>query len=455
MLVAVKGVEGEGRLFAAPGLLRSTPRRTTLVGAMTTIDLAYGRSGLTVDLPGAADVIEPRQQPGLADEAGALRRALRRPLAGPPLGELVQRGSSVAVVVCDITRPFPAARVLPVLLEELDPLGPGTVTVFVATGTHRQCTAAELERMLGSEVLGRCQILQHDAFDRARHRDLGTVPGTAVRALVEGGFLDHAVRITTGFIEPHFFAGFSGGPKMVAPGLAALETVLELHSAARIGDPRATWGVTAGNPVHDGVRAVASRAGVTFNLDVTLDRRHAITNAFAGELFASHAAGCRFAHRTAMVRVEAPYDVVVTTNSGWPLDQNLYQSVKGLSAAAHIVKEGGSIVLASECADGLPEHGGYGGLLRGASGPEAFLRALARQDAVVHDQWQVQVQAQIQRRARVFVKADGVTPDQLRTAWFEPVDDLAACVARELAAAGPGARLAVVPDGPQTIPYVG
>ena len=242
---------------------------------------------------------------------------------------------------------------------------------------------------------------------------------------------------------------------MVAPGLAALETVLELHSAARIGDPRATWGVTAGNPVHDGVRAVASRAGVTFNLDVTLDRRHAITNAFAGELFASHAAGCRFAHRTAMVRVEAPYDVVVTTNSGWPLDQNLYQSVKGLSAAAQIVKEGGSIVLASECSDGLPEHGGYGGLLRGASGPEAFLRALARQDAVVHDQWQVQVQAQIQRRARVFVKADGVTLDQLRTAWFEPVDDLAACVARELAAAGPGARLAVVPDGPQTIPYVG
>jgi nickel-dependent lactate racemase len=213
--------------------------------------------------------------------------------------------------------------------------------------------------------------------------------------------------------------------------------------------------VTVGNPVHDGVRAIAGRAGVTFNLDVTLDRRHAITNVFAGELFASHGAGCRFAHQTAMVRVEAPYDVVVTTNSGWPLDQNLYQSVKGLSAAAQIVRQGGSIVLASECSDGLPEHGGYGGLLRGVGGPEAFLRALARQDVAVHDQWQVQVQAQIQRRARVFVKADGVTPSQLRAAWLEPVGDLTACVARELAAAGPGARLAVLPDGPQTIPYVG
>jgi nickel-dependent lactate racemase len=240
---------------------------------------------------------------------------------------------------------------------------------------------------------------------------------------------------------------------MVAPGLAALETVLELHSAARIGDPRATWGVTHGNPVHDGVRAIAGRADVTFNLDVTLNRRHAITNVFAGELFASHAAGCRFAHQTAMVGVEAPYDVVVTTNSGWPLDQNLYQSVKGLSAAAQIVRQGGTIVLASECADGLPEHGGYGGLLREAAGPAAFLRQLARQQVATHDQWQVQVQAQIQRKARVLVKADGVTHEQLRAAWFEPVDDLAACVARELAAAGPAARLAVVPEGPQTIPY--
>jgi nickel-dependent lactate racemase len=422
---------------------------------MTTVELAYGRTGLTVDLPPGADVIEPRRLPGLADEAAALRRALREPLAGPPLHERVRRGASVAVVVCDVTRPFPAARVLPVLLEELDPLVPGAVDIFVATGTHRACTAAELERMLGPEVLARCRVVQHDAFNRASHRDLGTVPGTPVPALLEAAFLDHAVRITTGFIEPHFFAGFSGGPKMVAPGLAALETVLELHSAARIGDPRATWGVTHGNPVHDGVRAIAGRAGVTFNLDVTLSRRHAITNIFAGDLFASHAAGCRFAHQTAMVRVEAPYDVVVTTNSGWPLDQNLYQSVKGLSAAAQIVRQGGAIVLASECADGLPEHGGYGGLLRGAAGPAAFLGGLARQEVATHDQWQVQVQAQIQRKARVLVKADGVTPDQLRAAWFEPVDDLEGCVAAELAAAGPGARLAVVPDGPQTIPYVG
>jgi nickel-dependent lactate racemase len=367
----------------------------------------------------------------------------------------VPAGATVGISVCDVTRPFPAQRVLPILLEELDYLDPASITIFIATGTHRPCTDLELRQMLGPELIGRYRIEQHDAFDAGRHRDLGSIPGTGVPARVERAFLEQDVRLTTGFIEPHFFAGFSGGPKMVAPGLAALETVLELHSAARIGHPQATWGITEGNPVHDAVRAIAARAGITFNLDVTLNRDHAITRVFAGELFASHAAGCAFARATAMVRVDAPYDVVVTTNSGYPLDQNLYQSVKGMSAAAQIVKEGGSIVIASECSDGLPDHGGYKQLLRQADGPEAFLARLAQSGVAVHDQWQVQVQALIQRRARVFVKAAGLTAAQLRTAWFEPVDEVGACVRAALSSAGPAAHLAVLPQGPQTIPYVG
>jgi nickel-dependent lactate racemase len=297
-------------------------------------------------------------------------------------------------------------------------------------------------------------VVQHDAFDPDRHRRVGTVVDSEAPALVESRFLDQDVRITTGFIEPHFFAGFSGGPKMVAPGLAAIETVLELHSAARIGDPSATWGITHGNPVHDGVRAIAAQVGVTFNLDVTLNAEHAITNVFAGELFASHTAGCTFARETAMAGVPAAYDVVLTTNSGYPLDQNLYQSVKGMSAAAQIVKAGGSIVIASECSDGLPSHGSYKDLLRRAAGPDAFVELLHSPGFSIHDQWQVQVQAQIQRKARVYVHADGVTAAQLRDAWLEPVVDVAACVSALLRDAGPGARLAVLPQGPQTIPYV-
>jgi nickel-dependent lactate racemase len=418
------------------------------------VELAYGRTGLGVEVASEADVLEPRYVAGVADEAVAVRNALRSPGFGVPLRDRVPRGASVGISVCDVTRPFPGQRVLPVLVEELQTWGCGPITIFIATGTHRACTPAELNQMLGNDLQGHCRIVQHDAFDASRHRQVGTVLGTATPALIESAFLDQDVRITTGFIEPHFFAGFSGGPKMVAPGLAALETVLDLHSAARIGNPCATWGIIDGNPVHDAVRAIAATVGVAFNLDVTLNRQHQITNVFSGELFASHAAGCAFARATAMAPVTSSYDVVLTTNSGYPLDQNLYQSVKGMSAAAQIVKPGGSIVIASECSDGLPAHGGYKDLLAQAVGADAFLARLHAPDFSVHDQWQVQVQAQIQRKATVFVKADGLSADQIRDAWFEPVDDVGECVRERLALAGAGARLAVLPQGPQTIPYI-
>ena len=415
--------------------------------------LAYGRSGLEVELPAGADILEPQRLDSVPDEAAALRRALRGPIASPPLRELVPRGAGVGISVCDVTRPFPARRVLPVLLEEIEDLRP-RVTVFIATGTHRRCTAPELVQMLGDEVLLRAQVVQHDAFDSGRHAQLGVVPGSTAPALIERAFLEQDVRITTGFIEPHFFAGFSGGPKMVAPGLAHLDTVLELHSAARIGHPRAIWGVTRGNPVHDAVRGLVGRVGVAFNVDVTLNQDHGITAVFAGDLAESHAAGCVFARQTAMVPVRHPFDVVVSTNSGYPLDQNLYQTVKGMSAAAQIVKPGGAIVMASECSDGLPEHGRYKDLLREAAGPAEFLARLNHAGPAQHDQWQVQIQAQIQRRARVMVHAGGLTSGQVRAAWLEPVEDVSACVADVLTAAGAGARLAVLPQGPQTIPYL-
>jgi nickel-dependent lactate racemase len=403
-------------------------------------------------LPEHAEVIEPRFVPGLEDEPAVLRTALREPIAGPPLRDRVPEGATVAIVICDVTRPFPARRVLPVILQEIQD---HQVTIFIATGTHRACTTSELLEMLGPDLLHNYEVVQHDAFDPSRHTRLGTVLGTSTPALVERAFLEHDVRFPTGFIEPHFFAGFSGGPKMVAPGLAAIETVLDLHSAARIGHSNATWGTIEGNPVHDAVRDIAARADVTFNVDVTLNREHAITAVFAGDLFPSHAAGCAFARSTAMVAVDQAFDVVLTTNSGYPLDQNLYQTVKGISAAAQIVKPGGSIVVASECSDGLPDHGQYKNLLRQADGPEAFLHRLSDPGFSVHDQWQVQVQAIIQRKARVLVHARGLTSEQLRAAWFEPVDDPAACTKSLLQAAGAGARLAVLPQGPQTIPYLG
>ncbi len=235
---------------------------------------------------------------------------------------------------------------------------------------------------------------------------------------------------------------------MVVPGLAAIDTVLDLHSAARIGSSQARWGVTVGNPVHDAVREAASYAKVAFNVDVTLNREHAITGVFAGDLFASHRAGCEHCRQTAMAPVPSRYDVVVTTNGGYPLDQNLYQSVKGMSAAAEIVRDGGTIVIAADCSDGIPDQGGYSALLNSIDGPEAFLRRVFEPGFSAPDQWQVQIQAQIQRRAKVYVKASGLDAEQIRGAWFEPLDDIAPFVA------GLGGTTCAIPQGPQTIPYV-
>ena len=420
--------------------------------AGTRVRLAYGRGSIDLVLPVDADVIRPRHTPALGDPVGALTAALRRPDVGPPLRELVPGGARVGISVCDVTRPFPSRIVLPLLLDELPD---ARVTVFVATGTHRACTDRELDEMLGSAVPGRARIAQHDAFDAPGHAPVGPIPDSDVTARVDRRFLEQDVRITLGFVEPHFFAGFSGGPKMVAPGLASLETVLELHSAARLADPRATFGVLAGNPVHDGIAAVAAAVDVAFALDVTLDAAHRITGIHAGRPYEAHARACAMVRATAMERVDAPYDVVLTTNSGHPLDQNLYQSVKGICAAAGIVRDGGAILAASECSDGLPAHGRYGALLKAWADPASFLDALESGELRAHDQWQVQKQALVLQRTRVLVHAGGLTDDEVREAWFEPAPDLAVALRDLVDGYGPGCRVAILPEGPQSIAYVG
>jgi nickel-dependent lactate racemase len=415
------------------------------------VRLAFGRTGLEIAVPDGVDVLMPRPRAPLQDASRVLRAAMLLPASGRPLTELAPIGSTVAVSICDVTRPFPARTVLPVLIDLL----PGrTIRLLVATGSHRPCTTDELEAMLGRDVLASCEVVQHDADDAATHVALGVVPGSDVPARVDSRFLEADARVTLGFVEPHFFAGFSGGPKMVAPGLADLDTIRELHSADRIASPRATWGVLDGNPVHDPIRGIAARARVSFALDVALDDANRVAAVFSGQLDAEHRAACSHVRRTAMVGVPAPYDVVVTTNSGYPLDQNLYQCVKGLRAAAGILRTGGTIILAAACEDGLPSHGRYAELLAGSSGPDAFLAALSRGEIAERDQWQVQVQAEIQSRVRVLAHTPGVATDDLRRAWLEPVDDVGAALRDAIAAAGPGARAAILPVGPQTIAYL-
>jgi nickel-dependent lactate racemase len=321
------------------------------------------------------------------------------------------------------------------------------VVILVATGTHRGNTDEEIRAMLGDEVVERVRVVNHDARDKATLTFLGE-HGDGVPVWVNTEWVQADLRITTGFVEPHFFAGFSGGPKLVTPGLAGLETVLVLHDAQRIGDPKATWGVLEDNPVHRDIRAAAAAAPPHFSFDVILNREQRVIEAFAGELGPMHAAACAAAQAFAMQAVPAPFDVVVTSNSGYPLDQNLYQAVKGMSAAAKVVRPGGLIVCAAECRDGFPGHGSYRQLLEASTSPRDFLRQIAQSDHVTPDQWQVQIQANIQDHARVVMHTEHLSDAELGSVHLEQTRDITGLVAEQ------GGSVCVLPEGPQTIAYV-
>ncbi len=417
------------------------------------LTLAYGSRGLVVDVPPErTTIVRPRHRAPVAQPLETCQEALRRPIAGPPLRDLAKAGERVAISVCDITRPQPRAVMLEAVLSELDGVvRPNDVTVIVATGTHRTNTEEELDEMLGPSVRSSCRVVNHDARDASTLAHLGMLDDVPVLLCRE--WVDADLRITTGFVEPHFFAGFSGGPKMVAPGLAGLDTTLQLHNARRIGDRRATWGVCEGNPVHDAIRAVAAVAPPAFALDVLLNDEQRITAAFGGPLFQMHRLACERAKTEAMLPVDRPFDIVVTTNSGYPLDQNLYQTVKGISAAAEIVRDGGTIICAAECRDGLPNHGSYAALLASRSTPEELLRMIQSSPVTIPDQWQVQIQAKVQCRAHVFVHSDGLTDVEIAAAHLQPVSDISQALA-DLLRQEPDARVCVLPEGPQTIAYM-
>jgi nickel-dependent lactate racemase len=419
--------------------------------------LAYGRKGLRVKLPdeAAVTVLEPAHEEALADPQAALREALRRPLAGLPLRELARGAANVGVVFNDITRPTPNHLILPAVLEELAAAGVASerITLFNATGTHRANTAAELEGMLGVEVARRYRIVQNDARAADRHVHVGrTTGGNEVWVLRE--FVECDLKVLTGFIEPHFVAGFSGGGKVIMPGLARMDTVLHNHGARNIDDPRSTWGLTEGNPLWEGVRAAARLARPSFLVNVALNRDKAITAVFAGAWEKAHARGCAWVKERAMVPVAEPFDVVLTTNSGYPLDLNLYQSVKGMSAAALVVKPGGDIVIAAECWDGIPEHGAFGELLRQAQSPEEVLQTVRSPGYSREDMWEAQLLALVREKARIHMYSDGLSDAQIRSAHLEPCRSIEGTLGELLRNCGPRARICVLPEGPQTIPYL-
>ncbi len=418
------------------------------------IRLAYGRHGLPLELPDDLDVtvIEPRFESGLVDPAGAVRAALEAPIGAPALREFVEPRGSVGIVFSDITRPAPNRLILPAILNALAEVPREQITLFNALGTHRRNSDAELREMLGNAIVDTYRIVQNDAFDESSQERVGRVRrGHDIWLNRE---LAHCqTKILTGFIEPHFFAGFSGGGKAVLPGMAGLHSILRNHDAEMIAHPQAAWGVTDGNPIWEEVQEALHLAGRTFLVNVALNKEKEITAVFAGDVEQAHRAGCEHVKRTAMIPVPHLFDIVIGTNSGYPLDMNLYQTVKGMSAAAQAVRPGGAVIVAAECSDGIPEHGLYAKLLAEAADPADLLARVTRPGMLVQDQWEAQIQAQVQMRADVYVYSDGLTAAQLTGALLKKSERIEDTVDELLRTMGRGASICVLPEGPQSIPY--
>jgi nickel-dependent lactate racemase len=415
--------------------------------------LQYGRGELSVEIPSSnVTVLAPKHEEALPDEAAAFRDAVRDPIGSAPLAEVVGSSETLAVVIPDITRALPRDRLLSWLFDELSHVPPENAVIINGTGSHRTNTEEELAAMVGREVYNRYRVINHDAHDPDTLAFAGrSSEGRDVYMNRE--YVEADRRIVLGFVEPHFMAGFSGGYKGIFPAVADVDSIMHYHRAAVIGHARSTWGVLDNNPTQDQIRENGSLLPVDFCVNVTLNREHGITGFYCGEVLAAHAAGCERSKAAAMVACEREYPIVVTSNGGYPLDQNLYQAVKGMSAAYQIVGEGGLIICASRCNDGFPEHGNFRKMLLEYDSPEAMLEAINSPGFSVYDQWQVQLFAQIMQRARVALHSE-IDPEAVRRIHLEPVEDIMARVSEELEAIGQDTPIAVLPEGPMTVPYL-
>lgn len=373
------------------------------------IELAFGKSGLAVDLPLGPNwrVLEPRTASPLANVDAALAHALDHPFGTRPLAGLAKGKQTAAISVCDITRPAPNATTLPPLLERLHAGGIPRegVTILIATGLHRPATHAEIEAILGQRIAAEYRVINHFARDLASHASLGqTQRGTPVH--IQKEFIQADLHITLGFIEQHLMAGFSGGRKLIAPGLAAQETIKVLHSPAFMREPMATEGSIESNPLHAELIEIARMARHDFMLDVVLTPAREIAGVFAGAGEEAHAEGVRFVRHAMMERLDEPADAVLTTAAGYPLDLTFYQMVKGITAAQHLVRPGGRILVMAECAEGVgaPE---FSARLKRVASLEASLEEMARTPVEV-DQWQLEKLALAGRRCQLLFYTPGV-----------------------------------------------
>jgi nickel-dependent lactate racemase len=420
------------------------------------VKLAFGRAGAEVAIPSHVQttILEAKFAEALGSPDAALAEALQRPLSSPPLFALAQGKKSAAISICDITRPAPNRLVLPHVLTTLEAAGLPRVgiTILIATGLHRAATPQEVQEIVGPEIAANYTVVSHNARDAASHTDLGTTR-SGTRVLIDRRFIDSDLHISLGFIEPHLMLGFSGGRKLVAPGLAGEETIKRLHSPFFMRNPKVVEGSFPDNPLHHELLEIAWMAQHDFIVDVALTRTRQIARVFAGDPVVAHATGVEFVRQTTLASLPAPVDAVITTSAGYPLDLTYYQAVKGVTAASHIVKQGGKILLAAACQEGLgsPE---FTQFVRRFSEPQACLTAMA-QEPVVIDQWQLEKLALVRQKAQVYFCTPGIPPEDRRYLWGPAFEEPQQAVDTLCADLPCGASVAVIPEGPYVFSQLG
>ena len=417
------------------------------------ITLDYGKTGLDVELPdeNVVGLLELSAVPPLADADAELQRVLAEPIQSAPLSELARGRQSACILICDVTRPVPNPLLLRRILQTLEAAGVAreNILILIATGAHRPNEGEEIVELVGSEIAANYRVENHMARELDQHTYLGKSP-KGVPVWIDSRYVSADLKIATGLIEPHLMAGYSGGRKLVCPGIAALETIKVWHGPEFLEHPNADCGILDGNPVHIENTAIARMAGCDFIVNVTLDSQRNLTSIVAGDMEAAFLEGVRNINAVVRAEIDEPCDVVVTSSAGYPLDTTFYQSIKGLTGVLPIVKQGGTIVLAASLAGGIgsPE---FEGLFREHPNLDAFMQRIMDKDYFVMDQWQLEEMAKVCRKAKVTYVSDGLDAATLERLFVTSASSVESAVDACLAEYGPQARIAVVPKGPYVL----
>ncbi len=422
------------------------------------IDLLFGRQGLPLHLPDelAVTVVRKPPMPLLDDPRAAVRQALREPVDAPPLAELASGRRNACILVCDVTRPVPNHLFLRPVIETLHEAGMANedIVVLVATGLHRPNEGEELAAVIGDPwVFANARVENHFARDESAHVDLGFTPRRNTPVSLDRRFVAADLRIATGLVEPHFMAGYSGGRKVVAPGVAGERTIRTFHNARFMEHSAATSCNLDGNPLHEEQLEIVRMVGDVYAVNTVIDdeRRPALVN--FGTVETSHLAAVEFVHGYCRVELPRRFRTVVTTSAGYPLDQTYYQTVKGMVTPLGIVHAGATLIVASDCGEGIGSEAFRASQRRLIeSGADDFLAAIAAKALADTDEWQSEMQVKSQRRARVLLHSSLGLAERTLTG-VEHIDCVATAVQESVAASGDDA-VAVIPEGPYVVPVV-